>query len=151
MSFSASELAVIKAAINADATAIGFVNAKNPGACAEYLNAAPAAGAVLIWRPDIPVAELLTGVLWSAFVALSAQVQAAWTALTAGGTVDATNANVRAGFVTIFGAASQTVTNLAAIAQRSASRLEAIFTASGVSEHYGDQIDAATVQQAMGA
>lgn len=148
MSFSASDLAAIKSAIQADATALAFVNAANPGGCAEYLNAVPAAP-TLIWRPDVPVAELLTGVVWSAFVALSTGAIAAWQALTSGGTVDATSANVRAGFVTIFGSGSQTVTNLSAIAQRPASRLEALFSVSAVCSHYGEQIDSATVQAAM--
>lgn len=148
MSFSASDLAAIKSAIAADASASSYVSAGNPGACADYLNTAPASGAVLIWRPDIPVSELLDGVVWSAFVALSTGAIAAWQALTSGGTADATSANIRAGFVTIFGSGSQTVTNLTAIAQRPASRLEAIFTTAGVCSHYGEQIDSATVQAA---
>lgn len=148
MSFSASDLAAIKSAIEADATAAAYIAAGNPGACADYLNAA-SSGPTLIWRPDIPVSELLDGVIWSAFVALSTGAIAAWQALTSGGTVDATSANVRAGFVTIFGSGSQTLTNLSAIAQRPASRLEGIFTTSQVCSHYGEQIDSATVQAAM--
>lgn len=148
MSFSAADLAAIKAAVTADATALGYWTAGNPGECCAYLNA-PSPTPVLIWRPDIPVAELLTGVVWSAFVSLTPQVQAAWAALTAGGTVDSTNDNVRAGFVTVFGTGSQTVTNLAAIAQRPASRLEAIFTAAGVSAQYGTTIQVADLIGAM--
>ena len=148
MSFTTTQLQAIKAAINADATALAMWPG-NPGGIADYLNSVPSTSPTAIWRPDIPVAELLTGVVWSAFVALGAQVQAAWTALTSGGTVDSTNANIRAGFVTIFGSGSQTVTNLAAIAQRDATRLEAIFTTSGVSILYGQTVADTDVQQAM--
>lgn len=148
MSFTPTELASIKAAVSADATALAYWTAGSAGLCCAYLNA-PSPTPVLIWRPNIPVAELLTGVVWSAFVALTPQVQAAWAALTAGGTVDSTNANIRAGFVTVFGAASATVANLAAIAQRPASRLEAIFSSGGVSTQYGATIHVADLIGAM--
>ena len=148
MSFTTAELASIKAAVTADATALGYWTAGSAGMCCAYLNA-PSPTPVLIWRPNIPVAELLTGVVWSAFVELTPQVQAAWAALTAGGTVDSTNANIRAGFVTVFGAASATVANLAAIAQRPASRLEAIFASGGVSTQYGATIHVADLIGAM--
>lgn len=149
MTWSTSDLAAIKTAIQADTTASGYVSGGNPGACADYLNEVPSTSPTVIWMPAVPVAVLLTGVVWSAFIALAAGAQAAWQALTAGGTVDATNANVRAGFVDIFGSGSQTVTNLTALAQRPASRLEALFTASGVCSQYGAQVSAADVQQAM--
>ena len=49
--------------------------------------------------------------------------------------IDATNANIRAGFVSIFGAGA-TVNNLTAIAQRVATNFEFLFTTSNVSSVY---------------
>lgn len=146
MSFTAGELQAIKAAINGNSAALADWNAGNPGAAAEWLNSA---SATLIWMPAVPVSVLLTGVVWSAFIALSTSQQAAWQALTAGGTVDATNANIRAGFTSIFGAGSQTLTNLAALAQRAATNLEALFTTSGVCSLYGAMATEADVRAAM--
>lgn len=103
---------------------------------------------VMIWRPDVPVASLLTGVVWSDFIALAQGNRDAWRSLTSGGTVDATNANIRAGFSSVFGGTSATITNLTAIAQRAATWLESIFTTSSVSSVYGMT---ATVDDVMAA
>lgn len=146
--FTLTQLQAIKAAINGNATAAADIAAGNPGAVAGMLNAA-ASPQVMVWIPNLAVSVMLTGVVWSDFVALTQGQRDAWRALTSGGTVDATNANVRAGFTTVFGSPSTSLTNLANLAQRPASWLESIFTTGGVSSLYGASASADDVVVAM--
>jgi hypothetical protein len=79
----------------------------------------------LCGAPQIMVRELNTAIDWSAFALLSVAKQNAYMAMTQGGFVDGTAANVRSGFNTVFGA-GVTLDALTAIAQRNATRLEAL-------------------------
>jgi hypothetical protein len=65
------------------------------------------------------------------------------------GAIDATNANIRAGFGAIFGGTS--VTNLTALAQRVPTRFEALFTTAQVSAAFGQSVTVADVAAALGA
>ncbi len=145
--FTLAQLQAIKAAINGDATAAAYVAADQFGALCTYMNS-PASPVVNVWRPDITVSQLLTGVVWSEFLALTAAQQGAWRALTAAD-VDATNANIRAGFVSIFGASSQTIANLTAIAERPATRLEVIFTTASVTSQFGTTLSESDAHLAL--
>lgn len=111
---------------------------------------APSNPVVTIWRADIPTSEIVSGITFSELVALSAVKQFGLQVLMQPGTVDATSANVRAAFSAIFGA-STTLTALSALAQRTATRLEALFTTAQVSAVYGYALSANDVQKAMGA
>ena len=95
MNLTSAQLATFKAAILADANLAAARAAGDQGAIAAYYNAN---SATPIWRPAVPVSELNTAIVWSAFIALSVQTQQAYFALIQGGVVDSTNANVRAGF-----------------------------------------------------
>lgn len=131
-----AQLATLKAGILADPTAAAFSN-DEPGnkLLAGYLNTVPAA-ATAIWRPVIPVVEMSPAIDWSAYAVLTTAKQQTYLALTQGGVIDATSSAVRAAFTTIFGVGA-TLTALTALAQRNATRFEALFTAGGVCSVYG--------------
>lgn len=152
MSFTTAQLQAIKAAINGNAAATTAITAGNPGGVAEMLNGAPPSGQVLIWMPDIQVSVLLTAVTWSEFIALTQAQRDAWRALTAPMTVDATNANIRAGFSAVFSAVgSPSLTALAAVAQRGATWLESLFVTGGVTTVFGAQATVDDVLAALGS
>ena len=139
-------LSTLKAAIQADAALTAFLAAGNHGAVADYYNT-PAAGS--IWRPSISVAELNNAIVWSEFAALSVQLQNTYLAMTAGGSVDATQARIRAGFAAVFSGVS--LTNLTAMAQRAPSRFETLFTTANVCSAFGQSVTPADVAAALGA
>jgi len=122
----ASFRAAVKAH-NADAVATAY-KAKDVDAMLAFYNAT-AAGPVKLWRPDVKPAELASGIVMSGFVAMTAVQQNGMLLLLqlGQGGLDATNANVRASFSTLFSVASPTtLTNLTNIAQRPATNFEAI-------------------------
>lgn len=90
-----------------------------------------------IWKPDLKVIELSKAIVMSAFIALTAIKQKGYFVLTQGEFIDATNANIRTGFASIFGAGTTTTNNLTALAQRFATNFEFLFTTSNVSSLYG--------------
>jgi len=111
------------------------------------------ATATMIWKPRVTITELLSSVVWSDFIALTVDRREAWFALTQGGSegVDATVGSIRSGFVTIFGGASDTVTNLTAVAQQAATRYEAMHTTSGVSSEFGRRVSNDDIVRALAA
>ena len=140
----------LKAAILAQ-TDPGFVadrTAGNTGAMADWINGDTN---VDVWKPRVTITELLSAVVWSNFIALSIAKQQAWFAITQGGTegVDATVQRMRDGFVAIFGAASATVANLVAIAQRKATRYESMHTTDGVCSEFGIHVSNDDVVRAL--
>lgn len=137
----ATQLATLKAAIIADTNLAAFITANDDVSIAAYYNTA-ASPSVSIWNPNISVQELNTAIVWADFVGLTVQQQQAYLAMIAPGFIDATSTNIRAGFVSVFGApaSSATTTNLLAIAERNATRFEALFTTNGVCELYGSVV-----------
>lgn len=151
MNFSASDLTAIKNAVNADPTALSDWNAGNRGNLCAYLNAAPTSGAQQVTRKDVSNAELFSCLVPGEVATLAQWQQTILQLTSAAAPIDFTNASIAAGLVSIFPASTQTYKNLMAVAQRAATRLEAIFLVSGVSSHYGDTIDVPTLIAAMGA
>lgn len=141
-----AQLATFKAAIVADPNIAAELAALDDAAIAAYYNA-PSSPAVSLWRPNIPVAELNTAVDWSAFAGLTALKQNTYFAMTQPGFVDATAVNIRNGFGTVFGT-STTLTALTALAQRTATRFEALFTTANVCALFGIVVNAEDVRQA---
>lgn len=126
----AAQLQTLKAAIAADGTLNALPN--NPdgnNTIAATFNAA-SSPALAIWRRDVGNAEVTSAIVASAYIALTALQQKALDLYITPNTIDATSANVRAGFNSIFGAGT-TLTNLTAISQRTATRLEALFASGG--------------------
>jgi hypothetical protein len=141
-----SQLSTFKTAITGDANVAAALAAGDHGAIAAYYNGA---GAGTIWRPSIAVSELNTAIVWSEFVALTQGQRDAYFALTNGATIDATNANIRAGFSAIF--AGTSLTNLTALAKRVPTRFEALFATSQVSQVFGQTVSVADVAAALGS
>lgn len=139
-----AQLATFKAAILADTNMTVALAALDAATIAAYYNGA---GSGTVWRPSISAAELNTAIVWSQFVALPVATQNGYFALIQGATVDATNANVRTGFGTIF--TGQSLTNLTALAQRVQTKFEALFTVSQVCPLFGMQVSVTDVGAAL--
>jgi hypothetical protein len=142
-----AQLATFKAAILADPNLATARANGDHGAIANYYNAA---GAGFIWRPSISVSEMNTAVVWSEFAVLSALLQSTYMAMVQGG-LDATSSNMRGGFTTVFGPATASRANLTALAQRTPTRFEALFTASNVTTVFGYQVTPVDVAAALGS
>jgi hypothetical protein len=140
-----AQLATFKAAILADFPSPAA--RADHGAVAAYYNAN---GTGFIWRPSISVSEMNTAVVWSEFAVLSALLQSTYMAMVQGG-LDATSANMRGGFTTVFGPATASRANLTALAQRTPTRFEALFTASNVTQLFGYQVTPVDVAAALGS
>ena len=145
MAMTSAQAATFKAAVVADAALAAFRTAGDAGAIAAYYNA-PGTG--LVWRPSITVPELNTAIVWSEFIAATVARQNGYFALIQGGSVDATKANIQAGFSTIF-AGSVSLTNLTALAQRVPTRYEQLFVVSGVTPQFGAAVSVAEVGVAL--
>ena len=121
----------LKTDILANATAGGALETAvaigNDVAVAAYYNAL-ASPAVKIWLPRVTIDQLNGAVVWTDFVGLTALKQNTYIAMTQAGFVDASDAQVRSGFAAAFGAASASITAITAMAQRDASRLEALLS-----------------------
>jgi hypothetical protein len=146
MGMTPAQLATFKAAILADPNLAAARAAGDHGAIATYYNAN---GTGFVWRPSVPVSEVNTAIVWSEFAVLSALLQTTYMAMIQGG-LDATSANMRGGFTTVFGPATASRANLTALAQRTPTRFEALFTASNVSTVFGYVVTAADVAEALG-
>jgi hypothetical protein len=121
--------------VYAGKTFASHISESNYSVLAEFYNS-PTNPGQNIWKPDLKVSDLPPAIVMSAFVGLTAVKQNGYFVLTQGEYVDATNANIRTGFVTIFGAGSATTTNLTALAQRFATNFEFLFTTANVSSVY---------------
>jgi hypothetical protein len=153
-----AQLATLKTDIQAQGTLAAAVSAADWQTVAAFYNANSSSA---IWLPSVPVATLASAIDWSTtaltggnggFQSLAQAARDAYFALTQGGSVDATQTNVRNGFSSIFPA--NVASALAAVAQRTATRLEVLFGSGGppvVSALFGYQVTASEVQKAMGA
>lgn len=139
-----AQLAALKADIGAQSSLTASVAAKDWVTVAAFYNS-PSSPAVTIWRADVQPSEIVAAIIGSEFVALTAIKQSLLTLLLMPGVVDATSANIRADFSAIF-ASGSSLTALTAIAQRTATRIEALFTTSQVSAAYGYVVTTGDVQ-----
>lgn len=144
-----NERITLKDSVNGDGALAAMVSAADwPGIANNYNTA----GATMLWRPDILPGEIAATVVNSAFTALSQQVQNGLILLTQGDKIDATNANIRTAFSSIFGAGA-TLNALTALAQRAGTRFEVLFSstqgAANVSTKFNQRVSALDVQQAM--
>ena len=153
MALSSAQLSALQAAITADAALTTLNTANGFQQIADALNLA-SSPAVSVWIPNLSTSTMLSAIL-AADMPTAAGLIGYLQMMLAVGTVDTTQANVRTSFSTIF-AAKQSLTNLAAIAQRTGTRFEslaAFITAAGaasVSSVYGIRLAAFDVQQAVG-
>ena len=146
MSLTIAQLETFATAINADSNLTNYIASQNAGYIANYYNGA---SATEIWNPSISIAQLNDAIVWSEFAGLTVALQNTYMAMTTGTSVDATNANIRNGFSTIF-TGKTTLTNLIALAQRLATVFEALFTTANVCSLYGYNVSVQDVIAAMG-
>lgn len=122
-----TDITVTKAAVVYQGeTLLNWWNAGADGTIAEFYNQ-PAVPAVPLWKPRVPVNDLITALVGSEFKALPIATQNLWFVLTQGDAVDATLSRTRQNFIDVFGAAAQTTANLTAVAQKAATYFEALF------------------------
>lgn len=141
--------ATIKAGVNADQGALALWNAANPGACCDYLNSAPSTGPVLLTREDVSNTELFHALVTSDVASLQPWQLTMLQLAGQAGTIDFTNPNIASGLAEIFPNTTKTYANIMAMAQRPATRLEAMFTNNGVCSQYRARIDVNTLLEAM--
>lgn len=154
MSITSAQSSTLAAAIAADPTLTANGSSNQFQSIADAMNLAsnPAVG---LWMPNVATSVILTALLASDMTALSAGNIGYLQMLLTVGVVDATSANVRANFSTIF-AGKTTLTNLIAAAQKTATRFEALGAfitvagASSISTAYGIVLVAKDVQAALG-
>lgn len=137
-----AQIATLKADILANAATRPTADM---GALVTYYNATAASG--FVWRPQVGTKELNTAIVWSEFVALPVATQNGYFAIISGGYMDATSANIRAGFGTIFSGTSQT--NLIALVKRTPTNFEALYTTSNVCALFGEILSVADIALAL--
>jgi len=79
-----------------------------------------------LWKPDIPVEEVTAAIDYSVFATKTAVLQNTFLLLVKGTFVNATQANIRAGFAVVFPSGAS-FTNLIALARRAATNGESLF------------------------
>ena len=124
----------------------GNITAGDHGAISAYYNAA---GTGNIWRPSIDIAELNTAIVWADFAGRTAAQRDTYLAMISPGFIDATSSNIRDGFTAVFGAGSPSLTQLAALAQRTPTRFEQLFTTNAVSAVFGQSVSPTDVAYAL--
>lgn len=144
-----AQLAALKTDIQGQAALTSAVAAQDWVTVANFYNTATA---TQLWRPNVGSQEIIGAANWTAFATCTVQQQNTFLAMLLNPTVDATKANIRAGFAAVFTVAADQ-NALSAIAQRAATRLEVLFGSGGppiVSAVFGYTIPATEVQKAMG-
>jgi hypothetical protein len=139
-----AQLQTFKTAILGDGNLTAFLSAGDMTSIAAYYNS-PGTG--FIWLPSITTSLLNDAIVWSEFASLTVAQQNTYMAMIVVGTVDATQANIRTGFSTIF-SGKTTLSNLTALAQRVPTRFESLFTLSNVCSLFGYQVSANDVDMA---
>ena len=107
---------------------------------------------VNIWKPAVTVQELNSAIAWSDMVVVTQEKQLAYQSMIWNFSIDMTDAQVRAGIDSIFGAGSASKNGINAIGKRGATYLEALFSTGGatkVSSVFGVQLQAAEVSSAI--
>jgi hypothetical protein len=149
MSLTQAQLTTLKTAILAETDASVVAARQAPAdttTIANFYNQI-ASPQVLLWKPVVKVDDLKPAVDWVSFGNFTVQKQNTWFAMCQGMTIDATSANIRNGFGAVFTGA--TLTALTAVAQRSATRFEALFTTSNVSSVFGQTVRDVDIEEAL--
>jgi hypothetical protein len=133
MPLTPAQLLTLKAFILADPILNAFPNTSDGNfALTQELNK-PAVPPFIVWRESISANELIKAMVWTEFIARQPGERDAWMFLTAQGTINAGDPNVRQGIQDMFSGPGgvQTRTNLIAVAKRAATVAEKLF-ATGV-------------------
>jgi len=143
-----AQASTLHTAILGDATISALVTASDWNAIADNYNSP---SAIQIWKQSVEAQDLIAAILPADFVALTTGGQLAIVAMVSGGSVDATKPNINSWFSTIFAGKATTLANLTIVAQRAATKYEALFTTNSVSSVYGYNLTGNDVRLAMGA
>jgi hypothetical protein len=119
--------------------------AGNHGAIAAYYNTS--AGSGFMWRPNISAQEVSNAIVYSEFVALTVSQQNTYGVMVKSGTIDATSANIRSGFSSVF--TGTTLSNLTALAQKVPTHFEALFNVTNVCPVFGQTVSANDIADAI--
>ena len=153
MALTATQLATLKAAIQADATAAAYWTAGQTSPLVEYLNSPPATEPTLLWRENVTARELFHALYGPDVLSLSAQQLAILQLAGIAGSVDFSSINIESGLGQLFGPLSTTAANIAKLAVRPATRFEALYASTqgkaSITAVYGHSVDIPTIQQAM--
>lgn len=112
---------------NADPAVVAALAQRNDVALADYYNGP---GSCVVWRTAVQPTEYREAVVWTAVDGLTAGKARIWQWITADMTlpIDATRANIRQGIADAWGGGSATGVALTALAKRTASKAENLFT-----------------------
>lgn len=121
-----AQLTTLKNAIVADSAFNGLVNNTDGASVVAAAFNAIAVPDFIVWRTDIKSSEIVAAVVGTEFAALTAIKQTALMFVISPGVVDASSPNVQNDFSAIF-SAGPTLTALAALAKRQATRFEKLF------------------------
>lgn len=127
---SAAQLTILKNDILNDPILAAYpMNSDGAFAIAQAYNVL-AAPAFIVWKSDVPTKECKKAMVWTEYIGRSAGERDAWQFMLSNGTINAADVNVRQGIQDIFSgpSGSQTRANLTAIAKRSATRAEKLFS-----------------------
>src|SRR5208337_4604359 len=123
MSLAVAQLATLKTDIQGQGSLTGAVIGHDAVTVANFYNAN---SATAIWRSDLTDHEVVAACVMTEVVALTALALSAFQILIKPTIINAASANVQSAFTTLF-SGKTTLTNLTAVAQRTATRLEALF------------------------
>ena len=157
MNLSAGQLTALATDINAQGSLASARTTHDAPAVANFYNAA---SATAVWRSDLRNSEVVAALVGSDVSALaSSGLLGLLQLLVMPLTIDASSANIRSDFTTLF-SGKTSLTNLTAVAQRTATRIEALFGSGGPPitcgtdvgglSLFGQPLDAGTVAKAMG-
>lgn len=122
-----AQLATLRTELDTDPAALGYTG-KTAVEQAALLNAVRSATPDTISdRRIIPAWEVIGATVPSEWLGLSAAEKERYAVLTGAGDVDASNANVTAAFLAMFGAGTTTRTNLQNLVKRNVTRVEKVF------------------------
>jgi hypothetical protein len=128
MALTTAQLQALKAEILADAA----LNAQPNNSDGAFFIAAElnklASPAFIVWRTNVPTADIKKAVVWTEYIARSQGERDAFVLINSNFIVNAADANVRQGFADIFSGVTGATTraNLTALAKRSATRAEKV-------------------------
>jgi hypothetical protein len=120
-------LAELKAELDADPSGLGYAAMLADGTIADALNLVRSD--IDIDRGVIPSYEIVNATAHAEWAVLSSAEKQRYQTLTGAGSVDASNANVRAAFSAMFAAGTATRTALVAMLTRKGSRAEQLWGA----------------------
>lgn len=147
-----AQLAILKTDIQSRPTlwANGTQQISNEEVAAFYNSTA--SPAVNVWKPEVTVQELNSAIAWSDMVLISQEKQLAYQSMIWNFKIDMTDAQVRSGIDTIFGAGSASKAGINNIGKRNATYLEALFATGGatkVSSLFGYKLQPEEVSAAI--